>query len=363
MKYLLLVASVVLSTCLFSQSDVKIFDNLVSKDSSSVPVLFSYPDSVRNAILVASTYPQGFVRLNEIQKMSSASFKKIISQYNQRKQKQLWEITRYPGLTALLIENKGKSQQDLDGLLKKYPDKIKHSAIYFMKKKYSTLVEMENIRQDFATKYKAVSKDFPVEVQHSFNLLLSYPELVTVLSQDMKTTVTLGDLYKRNSQMVKHKVDSLNREIAKARGMEYEEWKRGIASDTAVQKELKKVSKEYQKDMEEDDIYAGGEQNEAIVKDFTPYPYWAGYPYWYGRDYWYPYPWWWQLGFYWPLDGPIVFWGMPSFHFGWWFYNQPHYYSHYPNTSNYFNRQYEGHRNSNSGFNRGIRESYRGRRR
>jgi len=230
MKNLLLAFSIILSTNLFCQNDEKIFDNLVSNDSSSVPSLFIYNDSVRTAVLIASTYPQGFVRLSEIQKTSSAAFLKTISKFNHSKQKQLWEITRYPGLTTLLIQNKDKSEKELGALIKHYPEKIISPAIYFAKKKYATLVDIANIHSEFEAHYKNVIIDFPDFVKHSFDILLNYPELLTILSENMKTTVTLGDLYKRNPQMIKRKVDSLNTEITKANGIEYEDWKKGILS-------------------------------------------------------------------------------------------------------------------------------------
>lgn len=361
------------SLSLFSQNDAVIFDNLVLKDSSSIPILFSYPDTIRNAILVTSMYPQGFIRLNEIQKKSSASLKKTISTFTRNRQKQLWEITRYPELTSLMIVNKDKSDQELNILLEKYPDKIKNSTIYFSKKHYSTLVEIETIYQDFTRNYKDIIKDFPENAKKSFNVLLNYPELLTILSEDMNTTVALGDLYKRNPQMIKRKSDSLSFVIAKEKGIEYEEWKAGISKDTALQKELKQVSKKYAKEMEEDDVYSNSTKssstwpnnndNQQTVINVNPYPYWAGYPYWYGSNYWYPNPWWFNLGFYIPIDGSILFLGMPTYNFGWWYYNQPRYNHHHPNTSRYFNDHYQRHRNSNSGFNRSIQGSHGGRRR
>lgn len=373
MKYSLLIFLVIFSFKIFSQSDEVIFDNLVSKDSSSVPVLFGYPDTVRRAILVTSMYPQGFVRLNEIQKTSSASLKKAISNYSRSKQKQLWEITRYPELIPLLIVNKDKSDKDLNALLEKYPDKIKNSSKYFLKNNYSTLVEIETIYQEFTRNYKDIIKGFPDNVKTSFNVLLNYPEVLTTLSQDMNTTVALGDLYKRNPQLIKRKSDSLSFVISKENGIEYNEWKAGISKDTALQKELKQVSKKYAKDMEEDDVYssstkstdisAGKDYNPQTVINIDPYPYWAGYPYWYGSNYWYPYPWWFNLGFYVPIDGSMMFWGMPTYNFGWWYYNQPRYYNQHPNASNYFDNHYQRYRNSNSGFNRSVQESYGGRRR
>jgi hypothetical protein len=373
MKHFVFSFLVFLSFSSFSQNDAIIFDNLILKDSSSIPVLFAYPDTVRNAILVTSMYPQGFVRLSEVQKKSSNSLKKTISKFNRSKQKQLWEITRYPELTSLLIANKDGSEKDLNSLLGKYPDKIKKYSRYFLKNNYSTLVEIETIYQEFTSNYKNIIKDFPENVKTSFNVLLNYPEVLTVLSKDMNTTVALGDLYKRNPQMVKRKSDSLNLVIAKENGIEYNEWKTGISKDTALQKELKQISKKYKEDMEEDDVYStstkspdndlGTDYNQKTIVNVDPYPYWAGYPYWYGSNYWYPYPWWFNLGFYVPIDGPFMFLGMPSYNFGWWYYNQPRYNYNHPNTSNYFDNHYQRYRNSNSGFNRSIQESYGGRRR
>lgn len=366
MKKSLFFLSVIISTCIYSQNDATRFDDLVKKDSSIVPSLFSYSDSVYNSILVASTHPQVIVKLNEIQKTSSDSFKKLISTFNQKRQKELWEIIRYPLMTSILIENKNTPEKELNEKLKEYPRKIKSSALYFQKKSFSTLVEIEKIHQDFETKYKELIKDYPNDIKKAYNLLLGHPEIITTLSEDMKTTSALGELYTRSPVLIKQKADSLNLEIAKERGIEYEDWKQGINNDTAMQKELKDVAKNYsQEESYDDDIYASpnDKRNISIVYSVAPYPYWAGYPYWYGRDYWYPYPWWYQTGFYWPLFGPLQFYGLPRYSFGWWYYNQPHhYYNQHPHANDYFYNHYHGRRNFNSGFNRSTNEFFRGQR-
>jgi len=366
MKKIFCFLSIILSTFLYAQNDSKMFDNLVTKDSSIVPSLFSYPDSIYNSILIASTYSNGFEKLNGIQKTSSDSFKKIISAYSQSKQKELWEIVRYPELTSILIENKDKSKKELDQLLEKYPKKIKKSALSFMKNDFSTLVEIEKIHQDFNTQYKDIIKDYPNNIKTAYTTLLHHPEVVTMLSGNMNTTIALGELYKRSPALIKQKADSLNATIAKENGIEYENWKQGINKDTAVQKDLKEVAKKYsEEDTYDDDVYAGPNDKREVSKvyEIAPYPYWAGYPYWLGRDYWYPYPWWYETGFYWPLFGPLQFYGLPRYHFGWWYYNQPHYYNHYPHATDFFNNHYQGRRDYNSGFNRGVHEYYHGRRR
>ena len=366
MKSLLSIIILIFSYNLFSQNDSELFNKMVTNDSSSATILFSYPENIRNSIYITSTYPQGFIRINEIQKKSSASLKDAIAIYSRNKQKEIWDITRYPELTSLLIENKDKSKNDLEILLERYPEKIKRSAIYFAKNNYSMLVDIETIYINFKQSYNEILKDFPDSVKTSFNTLIKNPELITVLSEDMNTTVTLGDIYKRNPKLIKRKGDSLNYIIVTENGIEYEAWKNGIAKDSAVQKELKQVSKEYAKDMQEDDVYGGtyNTSNPKVVINVDPYPYWAGYPYWYGRNYWYPNPWWLNLGFYYPIDGSMFFLGLPTYNFGWWYYNHPNYYNHYPKTSHYFYNHYNGHRNSNSQFNRSVHESQQpGRRR
>ncbi len=373
MKQILFSISLLISAGIYSQNDAASFDQLVTKESSVVSSLFSYPDSVYSSILMASVYPQGFVRLNEIQKTSSDSFKKIISTYSQGRQKQLWEITRYPQIISIIIENKDKQGAELDELLKKYPAAIKKSAINIAKSDYSTLLEIDKIHRDFETKYKEIINDYPNIVKSSYNLLIGHPEIVTMLSENNKTAVDIGELYKRNPKLIKQKADSLNFETAKEKGIEYEEWKRGIVKDTAVQRDLKEAAKDYSNEEKyDDDIYARAndklpndkpEENTKTINEVAPYPYWAGYPYWYGRNYWYPYPWWYQTGFYWPLYGPLRFYGLPSYNFGWWYYNHPHhYYDRHPNSTNYFRDHYQGRRNSNGGFNRSTREFNRGRR-
>ncbi|MDP1744003.1 MAG: hypothetical protein Q8L90_00410 [Bacteroidota bacterium] len=366
MKKIFFFILVILSIDINAQNDATAFDNLVSNDTSIMASLFSYPDTVYNSILVASTHPKGFQKLNEIQKISSDSFKKLISTYNRNTQKQLWEITRYPEIISILIENKDKSKKELEEKLQKYPAKIKSSAIYLGKNNYSTIVQIDQIHKDFETKYKDLLKDLPNDVKAAYNSILGNPELVTALSENIKTTSVLGELYSRNPALIKQKADSLNFEIAKAKGIEYENWKSGIQKDTVVQKELQDMSKKYSTDDSyDDDVYASSNEPREVNKvyEVAPYPYWAGYPYWYGNNYWYPYPWWFQMGFYWPLNGPMHFYGLPSYHFGWWYYNQPNrYYRRYPNATNYFYRHNQGRRNFNSDFNRSTQEFYRGRR-
>lgn len=356
----------IISINVFSQNDVATLQKIISKDSSSIPFLCSYPDSFRSAVLIASTYPQGLIRLEEIQKASSQAFQQAISKHKEDRQKQLWEIIRYPELTTLLIANKDKSESELKVLLKDYPQDVTKYALYFTKKDINILLTIDNLTKQFDASFKKTIKEFPKDIQESYSLLVTRPELLSALTGDIKTTIILGDIYKRNPVLVKQVTDSLNVVIAKENMEEYEAWKKGIDSNPEVQKDLKKLADKYQKEEDmNDDVYTKNNY-EINVYHIQPYPYWAGYPHWYVRPYWYPFPWWYHSGYYYHPGGRIIIRGMPTYQFGWWYYDHRYYPKRYPKANKYFQQHYEGHRNSKYDFNRSLKDkkvSPRGRKR
>lgn len=357
MKLFIISIVLFLSGNILAQSDAQAIHNMLLNDSSSLRLLFSYPDSSRQVIFSACTYPQGFTRLSEIQKTTAAAFQKLASGYSQKRQKQLWDISRYPGLAAILLANKDKQKDELQAVLKAYPDDAQDASLYFVKHS-EALSEMERIRLDFELRYSALVKDFPPDVREAFTALLHDPELFSLLSDDIHTTVAIGDLYERNAKLMNHTADSVYVQIAKESGLEYEDWKNGISKDTAIQKELKEVSKKYAAEEDQtDDVYGSSQKRNVTVILNTPsYPYWAGYPHWYHYPYWRPYPWWYNAGFYLDPAGSIIFIGMPSYRFGWWYYGHPNYYNRYARTSHYFNHHYQVHPRSRGGFNRSVRD-------
>ena len=339
MKTILLIAlSLMFAQCI-AQSPGSL-QQLPENDSSTIHLVFSYPEAIRENVFLAATYPQGFTRLEEIQKESAAAFKNVAAKFNQRKQKKLWDIARFPELLPLLIANKDKSNEELLALMKNYPLDTKNAAVEFVKKDYDAIVSTNNIRLQFETKYKSVFKDFPSDIQEAYQQLLQHPELISVLSQDLKSTVKIGDWYKNNPVLLKHIADSVNAKITSENGAEYSEWKRSISNDSLAQKELKTISKKYREENYPDDVYANHENLDTVIYNAAPYPYWSGYPYWYTTPYWYPYPWWYQAGFYWNPYDRLIFYGMPSYHFGLWYYNHP-YYNRHRRSSQLFNNYYQ----------------------
>ncbi len=358
MKYIFIAFAVLVSVNSWSQSDRVLFNILASSDSSSMPSLLSRPDSVRTAIFVAATFPSGLMKLNEIQKSTFVSFQTLLAIYSQHKQKQLWEMTRYPGLITVLSTSKAKQEKNVEALLTKYPDKIKIQALDFYKNDYRTLVEMEKIHQDFEMQVEALTGNYPDEFKKAFFLLIHDPEVLSQLMTNMKITATLGEIYRRNPSLMNRLADSLSVELAAEKSLEFEDWKNGINSDTLLQRELKQIAENYAagEDSSGTADFAGTENIINITAGTTPYPYWAGYPSGMGRNYWAPYPSWYQIGLFWPAHGAIIIYNLPAYAFGWWYFNHPPYADNHPLSSKFFDNQYETHRNFNSGFNKSIHE-------
>jgi hypothetical protein len=368
MKYLFVLFIIMFRVSFFAQSDAARLQHLLQDDSSSARLLLNYPDSIRNTVLLAAEYPQAMTKLESIQSSSSVSFQNLMSGLSHERQKQLWDISRYPELPSLIIANSGKKRGELSKIFSNYESQTKKAAIYFARHNSGAVVQMQNIQKSFNSAYHEMIKNYPGNVKASFDLLLRYPELPSTFSRDTTTTRTLGNLYNQDPALVKHMMDSASQQFAKDYDKEFAAWKNGISSNPKVTGDMKKLSREYRRDAdyyEDDDVYATGDEekiNSTSTANYNnyyvnPYPYWAGYPSWYYTPYWYPYPWWWSSGFYWYPHRSFYVYGMPSYNFGYWYYNHPrNYYYRYPHAGNYFNQHYQNYPRSNSGMNRAVQE-------
>jgi hypothetical protein len=353
-----------------AQSDAANLQHLLENDSSSARLLLSYPDSIRNFVYTAAQYPQVVAKLGALQSSSSLAFQKLASKYSEERQKQLWDLSRYPELPSLIIANKGKRRKELLQVFSNYETHTKKAAVYFARHHSDDIEQMMNIQKNFNSGYREAVKNYPYSVKASFDQLLRYPELASVFSRDTTATRTLGSLYSQNPSLVKNVMDSASKQFAKEYSREFEDWKNGISSNPKVANDMKGLSRNYKKDSdyyEDDDVYATGAQEKvnptaANYNSYNnyyvnPYPYWAGYPSWYYTPYWYPYPSWWLAGYYWYPNRSFYFYGMPAYHFGYWYYNHPNnYYYRYPHAGNYFYQHYQTYPRSNSGMNRAVQQ-------
>lgn len=337
------------------QDDNVLLEQLSAQDSGIVSEVIQHPESIRTVILEASMHPEIIARIEVVQKKSSEGFFQLISSYEKEEQKEIWDITRYPGLVEELTSGGKKSKTEIAEILKNYPEEIHKTATKQGKENYSLLVKINELNKNSNQDFTSIIKDSPTAVQATFRQLLQQPDVLSMLSQNIQEAILLGDIYKSNPVMVKQKLDALNSEYTIQRAKEVEDWKKSLEENPEVKKEFYKSAEEYARENGYDAREYKTRKTEVIVNyTIYPYPYWFGYPRWHASPYWYPYPYWYDWGFYYGPQENIIVVGLPSYYFTYWYFNQPHHHYNHPYLSHHFVNYYEGHHNSYSGYRRGV---------
>lgn len=339
-----------------AQSKDELLLQMSSEDTTALHALVLYPEDVRTAIYEASAYPEVIIKAHSLQKNTSESFNSLISEFSREEQEELWDLARYPGLIRKLTEGGRKSNRNIKDILQDYPAEIHETAQNYGRNYYATLEKMNQLNTQADRTFNEILSSYPQSVQNAYHELIQYPEVLTILNDNMKMTVIVGDLYRTNPEFVKQHMDSLSLEIARRNAQELEDYKNGLKENPEAMREMESAAKEYaiEQGYSEDELNV---RHETIVTNYVsyPYPFWYGYPSWFHRPYWYPYPYWYDWGFYYGPGG-ISFIGMPSWYFVNWYYNfYPHYYN-YPYYTDFCVAHYYGHRNSTTSLTRGTRE-------
>jgi hypothetical protein len=308
---------------------VQLLNSLIEEDSAAITALALYPADVRKNILEACTYPEALVRIEALQKNTRASFREMLENYSKEEQQKIWDLSRYPGLIARLTEGGKKSKEEIEKISSDYPEEIRETAVQYGRDYYEILIKVHALNIDSDKAFEGVIREYPEQAKTSLRELMKRPETIDILTSDMKMSVLVGDIYKKRPQLVQKKLDSISAEHASQNAKAQEDWKAGLEKNPETKKEMEEASKEFVKAQgyDNDDLTV---TNETVVVNHViyPYPYWYGYPWWYDYPYWYPYPYWYDLGYYWGLGG-IVYIGLPSAYFTYWFFYHPHHHYHY----------------------------------
>lgn len=337
----------------FSQNDAAVLNQTFAKDSS-VNALALYPKNVRDQILEVCSHPDALVRMETIQKDSKEQFKNILAKYDKTEQQKIWDITRYPGLVDSLVRGGKKSKEQINELLKSYPSEIHETTLKYGRSYFDALSQINSLNKKTDSDFESAIKEYPQQTQNALREIVKYPDIVSILGENMHTTVLVGDLYKRNPEDVRRKLDSLNIALSKQNAKELEDWKNGLEKNPEAKKEYEESAKEYAKQQG----YSSGDlevRDPEVVVNYVvyPYPYWYGSPWWWDYPHWYPYPYWYDWGFYYGPYG-MTFIGFPSWYFTTWYFSYyPHHY-HYNHFSDYCVGHYYGHHNSVSGVHAGV---------
>jgi len=341
-----------------AQTDKELLVSIVEEQKDAVNALVLYPSEIRDYIFEATQYPEALVKISSIQKRTSQSFRKLVENYPKEVQVELWDLTRYPGLIHGLADLQKKDyQRPLDDLLKEYPGIIHERSKAALKNYRSIIIEMDKLALAGESAFKEVIKKYPEKGQTALEKMIELPEVLSILTDNVKMMIMVGDVYNSDPEWIRRKADSLALEVARSMTIELDEWKEKVENDSQAINQLKSVAKEYTNDLGEDDLYYPGEEDEVETTIYyyeAYYPYWYGYPYWYTHPRWRPYPYWYDWGFYIQPDATVVVFGLPSYQFTSWYFQTHHNHYHCPYLSAFFVNHYHHYPHAYSSIAYGV---------
>jgi len=349
-----------------AQTDAALLRDLAEENKKSVEALVLYPSDTRLAILEATKHPEVLIKMQSMREKTSAAFRTLIEDFPRTTQEVFYDLSRYPGMTASLVQQKS-NPAGLRTALEALPEDKREEAFGVVTRQMPTFVKINDLNQTTRGAFERLVSGYPAPAQQAFEHLLGLPEVIDLLNEDLRFTILVGETYTDNPAWVIHKMDSLNLAVARTHAEELENWKTTLENDPAAKAELQAAAKEYATengyntdDYNGDDLYYEGDyyarDNDIRVWHYyTPYPYWYGYPYWEPYPRWRPYPGWWDWGGYYQPRGVVIVY-LPSYHFMHWYFDRPHHHYHYNNLSTHFVNHYYGHRNSGTTITMGVRD-------
>ncbi len=335
--------------------DMNILKGLSEEEENAIEAIALYPAKEREAILEASLHPEILVRMENIRSTTEAKFKETISGLAEANQKKIYNLSRYPDLiTKICAVGDGRSNTEMADILKSYPEEIHADALFSNQNYFSLLREVNNLYMGAEEAFQTVLSTYPEKVREAYRQLDQLPGVTSILTDNMKMTVLLGDLYSKQPMQIMKALDSLNVVVAEQQASDLKDWKQKLEEDPAAMTEYENAAEEFASDEPyDDDVYDGPlperYSNRVVVHEvWRPYQYWFGWPSWYADECWYPYPLWYHSGFYYGPGHKIVIIGLPSnVFFNWHFHHDSHFY-HYPHFTDQIIRHYYGPRNFGS---------------
>ena len=335
-------------------------DSLSQDDSKIISSIAPYAADMRAAILDVSQYPQALVKLERTQARTSQSFRVLIANYPREEQEKFYQVARFPELTNQLVSETRKNPDEIKLLLKDYSEIVQQQILELYKDHYEDLVKINSIYRSSETTLEKITAKYPELVQDDFKKVIASPDVMSLLTDNIDLTVSLGEAYKNDPSGVTEQLDKLNKQLTEQNATDLTDYKAAIENDPKLQAEMKKAADEFAQQYDQGNTsptYVGNN-----YYDSYPYQYWYGYPYWYSSPMWYPTPFYYQTGFYYGPGGGLVIAGLPSLFYANWFFGLG--YSRYPGLYNHYNTYYNVHRtdivnrNVYRGFNNAVRNHF-----
>ena len=330
---------------------------MVQDDPTTIETIASADDKVIRHILQISRTPEVFDKMSELQKRSQQQFRNIIQDYDRTEQEAFYDLARYPNLITELVRDGKPSTAQANKISSNYPDDIRETAEKYSRNYFDVLVRIDRLNNAIDRSFQEYLEPYNERTRESVNLLLSHPEIVTALVEDMTFTSLLGEVYSEDPEWVINRLNRISGELAEQKREDLEAYKNQIQNDPEAYNELLEASDRYARETNNSRRYDNNSDPIVEVRLINSYPFWFGYPYWYSSPIWRPYPTYYHTGFYRNRLGNIVFTGLPS-------YNFIHWHTHYhpalfPHLSyNYYNYYHNYYSNHPQRMNRPV--SYHG---
>lgn len=335
---ILFICFLLTGTVAWAQSGQDLLNQILEEEKNTVDALVLYPESTRMAILEASLYPEVLVKMETMQSNTSNAFTALMEGYPRETQEKLWDLTRYPDLINRLAAGAEPPEQ-LNRILADYPEEIRQTARMAQVDYYDLLHSMHKLMDQSESAFNSLIREYPPKAQTAFQQLVDLPEVLTLLTGNIRLTVMVGDLYRREPEWLTGQLDSLNLVAAREHARELEDWKTSLDNDPEARAELVNTANEFSKEYSYDDEYYDYDEAEPAVVEhhyYYHYPYWFGYPSWYVYPRWRRYPLWYEWGFYTGPGNTVVIIDLPSFYFTNWYFHYPVHHYRYPGLSAHF---------------------------
>ena len=347
-----------------AQYEEKWFEEMGEESWANLEALALYPEDIRKDILTTSVNADALIKLKSIQQKSSESFKALLADEDREVQEAIWDLSRYPNLINTLVTKKGKA---LNKALKEYPEVVHTRALEAHDFNFELLQEVNVLEQSTSQSTNRILDDYPAEVALALRNLIEYPEILTILTDDIELTMMAASLYKKRPEWVLEQADSLHNVLVEQQILEVDNWKKRLDEDPDAYNEMLTSARSFAEEYNYDDLYYDEEYDDDLYFDesepetkvvekhyYHHYPYWYGYPYWYNAPRWRPYPWYFEWGFYFGPGGTSIVFGLPSyFSLNWYFYHNYHHY-YYPYFTSCVVNHYYGHRGQYSSISHNV---------
>lgn len=348
-----------------AQDEKTLLAQVAKENQQAVDALVLYPAETRYDILEAALFPEALIQLEGIQSNTSAAFRALVADYPKETQALCWDLARYPGLVHRLASETARSTAEMEAVLKNYPEAVREKALHAGLDHHALLKKIDGMQSAAESAFETTIQAYPTKTQTALRHLIALPEVLTLLTENIRLTVLTGSLYRKEPTWLLRQADSLHLVVARRNAEETETWKKNLEADPQAKAEFSAAANRYEEengDADEtaqgDDLYYDGPQapTAATVVEYHSYhyPYWFGYPSWYSYPRWRPYPWWWDWGFYYGPNRVIVIVGLPSYHFTHWYFYHPWHHDRWCHLSGHFTRHYQHHRESGSSISTGV---------